>query len=128
MMVEFASGSKDKIRDALLSPKCLENGYTSDIFDIGKSTPTVKIGNTLWENVPTILQIEDIPILEIRKSRENKNTFEISALFCNENGKEIFKITNNKWQGNMTNWDIETIGQRIIIRKGNRGQVITIFI
>jgi len=112
--------SKDKIRDALRSPKCLENGYTSDVFDIGKSTPTVKIGNTVWEDVPIILQIEDIPILEIRRSRENKGTFEISALFCDDNGEEIFKITNNIWEGNITNWDIETIGQTITIRKNLR--------
>lgn len=120
--------SKVKIKKALASPKCLDNGYTSDIFDIGESIPSVEIGDSIWIDTPIIVQVQRVNILELKRSTENTGSIELSALFCNDQDEEVFRINKNIWQGDIRNWDIETVGQTITIRKSHKEVALKITI
>jgi len=46
----------------------------------------------------------------------------LSALFTDDEGKEICTIIRNEWRARPTNWDVETEGNAVTIRTG-RGRI-----
>jgi hypothetical protein len=108
--------SKDKIKAALKNPKCLQKGFSFGAFDIGLEHPKITLGNAKLIDVSNILEVFGDSLLKIEAPEEIGSPFRISALFHDHLGNEIFRITQNEWEGLTTNWDIETKGQRITIR------------
>ncbi|WP_441000273.1 HNH endonuclease [Fodinibius sp. SL11] len=109
--------SREKVFAATESPKCLEDGYTSEIFDIGGSHPTIKFGGVTLSNCEIPVQISNIDLFKIQKPEKPGAPFRLSATFFDQEGKQTLRIEENEWVADSDNWDLETKGPRIIIRE-----------
>ncbi len=114
--------SKEKITKHASRPYCVESGLISDAFDVGNRFPIVQIGSARWIDTSVILRNFGESIFRVDAPEENGGPFRLSGVFCDEEGKEIFRIEQNEWYGNTENWDIEIVGRRLTIRRG-KGQI-----
>lgn len=112
--------SRKKVVEAVQNPKCLEEGYTKELFDIGYSHPKIKIGGFTLSNCMIPLQIHGSDLIRVQKPEKNGAPFRLSANLYNQNGKRTLIIDENEWIADTNNWDIETIGPRITIRESHR--------
>lgn len=112
--------SIDTIRKHNKNPKCLQKGFSYEMFDIGEQYPVITLGYSTWIRTHTILEVFGTPLLKVEPPEVIGTPFRLSGAFYNELGEEIFRIVQNEWQGPISNWDIETKGQRIIIRRAPR--------
>lgn len=109
--------SKGRIKDALKSPKCLEDGFSFGAFDIGSNSPTVILGTITWKETPVIIEAMGEPLLRVEAPEEAGGPFRLSGRFYDSQEQEIFTMEQNEWFGPVANWDIEIVGQRITIRR-----------
>ena len=114
--------SKEKITEHAGRPFCSESDSISDAFDVGNRFPIVQIGSAKWIDTPIVLRVFGEPILRVDAPEEDGGPFRLSGVFCDEDGKEIFRIEQNEWFGSIENWDIEIVGRRLTIRRG-KGQI-----
>jgi hypothetical protein len=112
--------SKEKIRKARENPWCIKNGKCKDAFDISSNEIILWLGGNQIVNIPTIISIQDEPLLVIDPPEFFKGPYMISGKFYNETGKLLFEIVKNEWFGESNNWDIECVGSRITIRTNPR--------
>jgi hypothetical protein len=103
------------------NPKCLQQGFSYGPFHIGdEQHPVVSLGYSTWIKTNTIVEVFGTPLLRIEPPEVVGRPFRLSGAFYDESGKEIFRIVQNEWQGPVSNWDIQTEGRRIIIRRAPR--------
>jgi hypothetical protein len=114
--------SKEAVKRAMLNPKCLQEGFTFDTFDVGTSLPTIQFSDSTWtaNKAFVLLRINGTDLVRFEPPEEEGSPFLLSAQFYNYKGKRIFWIERNEWFGDSSNWDIETIGQVITIRRAAR--------
>jgi len=112
--------SSDVINAHNRDPKCLQEGFSHDVFDVGNQHPVVVLGYSTWINTKVILEVFGSPLLEIEPPESAGTPFRLSGIFYDQSGKQIFRIVQNEWQGPIANWDIETKGRRVIIRRAPR--------
>lgn len=97
------------------NPKCLQEGYSFEQFDLASNDLDISIAGTHYLNCENLIQINDMPILSLNRSEE-KETISISGIFYNSKGKKSLIIKENEWNALIDNWDVECKGNRIIIR------------
>jgi len=119
--------SKEKVKEHAKNPKCLEVGYSSDFFEIGKELPIVKFGASEWSNTPTIIEAFDETILGFTLEPRS-GLLEISGVFHDDDDHEIFRIEKNEWRGDSSYFDIETVGPRLTIRKQSKTIALQIYV
>ena len=112
--------SKEKVKIAGVNPKCKDDGFAHDAFDIGYAMPEVVFGGSIWRNTPKIIEAMDKTILKIESPERYGGPYRLTGIFCDDQGKEIFRINRNEWQGSVSNWDIEATGPTLTIRRDNR--------
>ena len=108
--------SKEKIKRALASPKCLEKGFSFGAFDIGYEHPQIVLGSTTIIDTYNLIEVFGESLLKIEPPEEIGSPFRISASFYDQFGNKIFRIVQNEWQSYANNWDVEITGARITIR------------
>ena len=118
--------SKDKVKRFNKNPKCLQKGFSSEVFDIDNDGLEVILGSSSWINTKTILEISGKALLAIESPEFEESPFRISAYFYDRAGNEIFRIIQNEWQSLVSNWDIEVKGSRIKIRNAPRDIILVI--
>jgi hypothetical protein len=107
--------AKETIWEAKSNPYCKKNGVI-DSFDIGPNAPKIYFGfkslgyGIIFESGENYFRIDE-PEIE-------GGPFCITAQFLGDDGSQLFKITNNVWEGKKDFWDIELKGQRILFRTG----------
>lgn len=111
--------SKDKVKGANSNPKCLQKGYTNDLFDIRKPFG-VNLGRIYFykNSSGDLLKIGDKELLSIRFSAKEPPM--ITGVFYDDKTKLSFEIKDNEWFGDIKFWDIETVGNKIIVRSSTR--------
>lgn len=113
--------SKERVKEARANPRCKQIGYSSFAFDVSKNENFfIQIGNTRFMNLESIIEIEDMQILQLNRPEEPYNPPRINAQFFDRNGTNIASITDNEWAGSVSAFDIETTGNRISIRSAKR--------
>lgn len=107
--------SKDKIIKARLSPKCKQQGYSNDFFDVGEPFG-VSVGRIYYFKNKTgdLLQIDGKTVFSLKKV--DGEPPQLSGTFCDHHGKVIFEIKENEWIGNSEAWDIESVGNTLTIK------------
>ncbi|XPV68025.1 MAG: hypothetical protein ACNI25_12015 [Halarcobacter sp.] len=106
--------SLEKVIKANEKPKCLSDKFAHEYFDFSDNDLDISIAGTHYKNCKNLIQINEKPILSIQK---DENGILISGVFYNSLGKKSLKIINNKWDVYIDNWDIECIGNVILIRE-----------
>src|SRR2546426_7501739 len=108
--------SKQRVKEARESPWCIQEGSCHDAFDTGDNNLTVWVGGNRIVNMETILKVDDTALLSIEPPEASGGPYRLSGEFYDERGTFLFKIVRNEWFGEASNWDIECVGGRIIIR------------
>ncbi|MGY4227611.1 hypothetical protein ACVMIH_004972 [Bradyrhizobium sp. USDA 4503] len=110
--------SNETIASARKAPKCKQKGFSFEEFDIGTTPPEILIGELSATDVETLIEIFGTKIFSISAPAEAHMPFTINALLTDPNGNTILRIVDNEWQSPVENWDVETKGGKIIIRRG----------
>ena len=112
--------SKDKVKLAMKNPKCLEQGFSNEVFDIGCNDPVIYFAGSEIKNCQIPIEIKGISVFSIKSPEgENKN-YQLSGNFFNSKGIKTLTIIDNEWFSESNNWDAEVIGQTITIREKKR--------
>lgn len=109
--------SKETIKFSAINPKCFEQGFSFGPFDLGLTPPEIFFGTLKGKNVRTLIRVYGDKILSIDPPEREGAPFLINAFLSDREGNVIFKIKNNEWGTPADNWDVEVVGQKIIIRK-----------
>ena len=108
--------SKEKVKEAMLNPKCKTKGFTFDELDFGSTRPLIQFGKILFVDPLILISINNISYFTIIPPI-NGEPFKLNAIFSDNEENELVAIENNIWKGNSENWDIETKGRNIIVKK-----------
>lgn len=109
--------SKEKVIEAMINPKCLSQGYSKQIFDIGAGFPTIKIGSNVFKNVNAPILVDSTPLLVIDGPENKGEPFKISGKFLDSEGKDTLEIIENEWHAFSNSWDVEIVGSSITIKE-----------
>ncbi|NOS72267.1 MAG: HNH endonuclease [Verrucomicrobia bacterium] len=112
--------SKEKIKEARANPICLKRGFSSssEWFDYGTEPPTIIIGDITIYRPDYVLRMFGRNLLELKGAETPGGPVRISGWFYDGSDKLMSAVEDNCWKGPIENWDIETIGPRITIRRG----------
>lgn len=114
--------SKDKVVAGNKNPFCITYKKSHEYFD-AQSPFGVSIGRIYYyKNVSgELLKVENEPLLSLQLITGEPP--KLSGFFFDKEDKEIFRIIENEWSGNLNAWDIESIGKKLIIR-GNDKKIL----
>lgn len=111
--------STDTVASADSSPFCKRSGFSFGPFDFGTSrAPEVAIGALVCRNVRSLIRIEGVDLLSVKKPESPGAPFLLSANLYDSHGCELIRIVENEWQSRSDNWDVEVVGPRITFRGG----------
>jgi hypothetical protein len=89
-------------------------------LDLQATRPDVVLGDISVRYARSIIVVDDAEVLGFR-APENGMTFPLlNGVICDRNGGVLVRVEDNTWQGSLDYWDIETVGQQIVIRHGER--------
>jgi len=109
--------SKQKVIEARQNPICKKKGFSHFNLDIGLGDDfIVKIGNTRFKNLQSIIEIDGEDILSVYPPEELNAPPRISARFFDRNNVNIACIVQNQWRGSSDAFDIEAKGGTFKIR------------
>lgn len=109
--------STETIKRHMKKPKCLQQGYTNEFFDIGTKQPSIKVGESIFNNTDTLFEIEEKELISFKSPRDEGEPFLLNAEFYNDQNELVLKIENNEWEATTDNWDLEIIGRTLKIRE-----------
>ncbi len=107
--------SRKTIERHAASPRARQKGFSFGAFDIGDEFPELVIGNVVFKNVQTAIQIFDDQVFSVSPPEEHGGPFRLSASIRDLDGNVIFKIVDNEWRVGTQNWDARTRKNRILI-------------
>jgi len=116
--------SINAVKEAANSPKCLEQGFSHSALEFSKNEIVVQIGSTRFYNPTSILTINGDSIFSIQPPEEVGSPYLLT--FIPEDSPDSNKIVKNEWFGNVGNWDITTIGNRIVVKKNSNKVILDI--
>lgn len=118
--------SKEKIWKAKSDPYALRVGHASEEFDIGNEWPKISIGSFHMTRCENLITIDGKSVFGISPPEEDGGPFRLSARFTDPDGNVLLCITDNVWEANAANWDVEASGGRILFRDSDGKAVIAI--
>ena len=108
--------TKDRVAAAIAAPCSKQQGFSSEIFELGKSHPTVGFGGVAIRNCEVPILVHDLPPFEVQTAEEAGAPFRLSAYFFTSTGVPSLEIHSNEWFAHATNWDVEVTGRVITVR------------
>ncbi|MBW9244239.1 hypothetical protein [Pseudomonas paracarnis] len=99
-------------------PRCKEDGFASELFDFWPDPIDVKFAGVSFVNCRVLIRICGIDVLSVRPPEEPGSPVLLSGLFSDSIGAPTLKIVDNVWSAGDENWDVETVGPVITIRRG----------
>lgn len=108
--------SKEKVFQAKKKPWCIQKGKCHSSFDVADSIIEVTLAGNKFYKSDDLIVIDNTEILKISPPEEMGAPYRLSGNFYDKIGKMIFSIKENEWVGEVTNFDINYVGGRIIIK------------
>lgn len=119
-LVTRGLNSKNRILEYARHPAALKRGFVNGFFEVGKGPLVVKFGGIVCQDTPKIISVGNIPLLEFRKPSDEDPYWHMSAIMADFFGNPLLSIQDSQWKAINSRWDIETSGNRIVIRNGAR--------
>lgn len=110
------------------NPKCLQQGFTSELFDFGLNPIEVNIAGNQFIDCKHIIEINGTAILSLTPPKQEGQSFLLSGIFTDELGRVALTIHDNFWQARASNWDIECEGPRITIRTASKKVALLLYL
>ncbi|MGB0084801.1 MAG: hypothetical protein WBP94_05435 [Rhodomicrobiaceae bacterium] len=111
--------------EAAKNPAALQKGFCREIFDVQAVQPAIHFGSNVAVGCFHLVSLGGQPILSIAPPEAVGAPFRLNAHFMDDEGKTTLCIVDNEWRAGIENWDVETIKNRIFIRKGS-GQIVLV--
>ena len=112
--------SAETVAKANANPKCLERGFTSELFDFHSEPLEIVFGGLTFYNCQHLIVVNGRPILTVQAPQEPNSPMLLSGVFCDPVERETLKIHENEWTVESNTWDVECEGARITIRSAQR--------
>jgi len=109
--------SKETVKRASASPKCLEKGFSFGVFDIGNDPPDIIFGGLHAVRSGTVLRIYGRDVLSVLPPEEPHGPFRISAFLADGKGEEMCVIEDNEWRVQSGMSDLTVVGQVIQVSR-----------
>ena len=109
--------SVETIKAAAKQPKCKQQGFSFEAFDVGSRFPEVVLGTFRGRQVGTLLRIKGEEIFSIGPPRAVGMPFLVNARLFDRDGRPTIEIIGNEWRTPCDNWDVEVVGPKITVRK-----------
>jgi hypothetical protein len=100
------------------NPKCKQQGFASELFDFGLEQIEVKLAGASFIDCGTLIQVRGADLLSFKPPAEPNSPFLLSGLLSDATGATTLRIVDNEWFAGDENWDVETVGPLITIRRG----------
>lgn len=111
--------NKDAIKLASKNPKCLQTGFTGDIFTFTK-WPSIVLGGAWISGVAVPISIKGNPLFIFEPPEDEGQPFRVSAFFLDNTGSQTLRILRNEWVASSENWDLEYVGGRLRIYESKK--------
>jgi hypothetical protein len=112
--------SKDRVKQAMQSPRCRQVGYARDFFDFVNGHPSLQFGGMLLHNCTTPIEVGGRPLFQVKPPEIQGESFLFSGLFTDSKGAVSLQIKDNEWRANAASWDVEIKGPTITVREAHR--------
>jgi hypothetical protein len=123
----LCGGCHDRVTRGRLSKETVKAKYleiqnSQDIarpfeeLDLATDQISVVLGSAKFEYVQCLLRINGDDILTISPPKDGAAFPTINGVFCDCNGREIFRIAENVWEGPVDAWDVQISGTRLTIK------------
>ncbi|MEF8770965.1 hypothetical protein [Candidatus Accumulibacter contiguus] len=90
-------------------------------LDLSAQNICVEMGTAVFEYARHLLRINGHDLLSITPPKNGSAFPTLNGVFCDHTGREIFRITDNIWEGPNDAWDIRVIGTEVTVKsEGNR--------
>ncbi|MCU9949813.1 hypothetical protein [Pseudomonas sp. PDM13] len=110
--------SRETVARSNDNPKCKQSGYSSETFDFGIEPIEVIVAGNRFKNCRTLIHLGGCDILSVAPPLELGQPFRLSGVFSDETGACTLKIDDNVLVVGADNWDVESTGPRVVIRRG----------
>lgn len=110
--------SVETVRAANASPRCLQQGFSSELLDFGPGAIEVKFAGVSFSDCRHLIVVNDRPILSVSAPIAAGQPLALSGVFTDSEGRVMLTIKENVWSVGAENWDVECVGPRITIRNG----------
>lgn len=107
------------------NPKCLQQGFASEMFDFHSEPIEIKFAGVTFYDCKHLIVVNERPILSVQPAIDDKSPVLLSGVFCDPAGRETLIINENEWSVDSKYWDVECIGPRITIRS-SPGQIVLV--
>lgn len=108
--------SAQTVANANANPRCLQQGFSSEIFDFSSEPVEIVFAGVIFYNCSHVIVVNGLPLLSLRPPVEAGQPMRLFGYFSDINGRETLKIKDNEWRVMPGNWDVECVGPRITIR------------
>ena len=113
--------TKQMVIEQNRQPFSLEAGHAWDTLRWAPGAQiTVVIGASWFKSVAPVLTVHGVEILKVSPPGAEGGPFLLSGRFFDAGGKETLRIVDNDVEALADNWDIDQVGQSIVIRRKSR--------
>lgn len=112
--------SKQTVQEAMLNPRCRNQGYANEFFDIGRTHPTLVFAGMTIAETAIPIQVRGIALFQVQEAEEDGGPFRLDGTFYNSRGELSLQIIQNEWREMSSSWDVEAVGGVITIRDNPR--------
>jgi hypothetical protein len=100
------------------NPKCKQQGFASEIFDLGSEPLDIKFAGSHYIGCKVLIHIHGVDVLSVRPPEENGGPMLMSGAFADSTGSVTLRITDNVFSVGGDSWDVEVVGPLITVRRG----------
>lgn len=126
----LCGGCHDKVTRRRLSKESVQAKYLQvmqsneirrpfEELDLATQNISVSMSTAKFEHTQNLIQINGRKFLSITPPTEGSSFPTLSGIFCDHNGQETLRITNNVWEGAINAWDIQVVSTQVSIRTAN---------
>jgi hypothetical protein len=107
----------ESVRRGRTDPYCLRKKTWHTKLDFSKKPLSVVLGAAVFIAPKSVLRINGVELLSIKKPECDGAPIQISGRFFDEKGVERLAIENNILEGDSNSWDVEWRGSKLFIRR-----------
>lgn len=123
----LCGGCHDKVTRGRISKETIRSKYVHvqesasvrrpfEDLDLTGQRLTVKIGSAEFEAASSLISFNGQQVLSITPPHDGSASPTLTGLFCDSNGTEVGRITDNVWEGPTDAWDIVVRGATTTVR------------
>ena len=123
----LCGGCHDRVTRGRLSKETVKAKYlevqnSSEIarpfeeLDLATNQISVILGSATFEYAQCLVRINGEDVLTISPPKDGAAFPTLNGIFCDRAAREIFRITDNVWEGPLEAWDVQISGAKLTIK------------